>query len=45
LYATLATVHNIYRYLDIMRRMRQAILEGTFARYLKEVRSLPVDEL
>jgi queuine tRNA-ribosyltransferase len=45
LYATLATVHNIYRYLDIMRRMRQAILEGTFARYLKEARSLPVDEL
>ncbi len=45
LYATLATIHNIYRYLDIMRRMRQAILEGTFARYLEEVRSLPVDEL
>jgi queuine tRNA-ribosyltransferase len=45
LYSTLATVHNMSRYLDIMRRIRQAILLGSFPRYLEEVRSLPVEEL
>jgi len=42
LYSSLATVHNIFRYLDIMRQIRQAIVSGTFPRYLEEVRSLPV---
>ena len=45
LYSTLATVHNMFRYLDIMRRIRQAILLGTFPRCLEEVRSLPAEEL
>lgn len=30
LYSTLATLHNIHYYLEIMRRMRQAILSGKF---------------
>ncbi len=38
LYSTLATVHNVKRYLDIMRRIRQAILLGTFPRLLESVR-------
>ncbi len=44
LYSTLATIHNVYRYLDIMRGIRQAILLGNFPEYLNEVRSLPVEE-
>ena len=44
LYSTLATVHNIWRYLDIMRQIREAILSGTFPRYLEIVRSLPAEE-
>ena len=44
LYCTLATVHNIYRYLDIMRGIRQAILLGTFPEYLSAAKSLPVEE-
>ncbi len=44
LYSSLATVHNIFRYLDIMRQIRQAIVLGTFPRYLEHVRSLPVLE-
>jgi queuine tRNA-ribosyltransferase len=39
LFATLATLHNIRRYLDIMREIRQAILIGRFADYLKAVHS------
>jgi queuine tRNA-ribosyltransferase len=39
LYATLATLHNVRRYLDIMRRIRQAILLGTFPKLLEAVRS------
>jgi queuine tRNA-ribosyltransferase len=38
LYAALATRHNIHRYLDIMREIRQAILSGGFHDYLKTVR-------
>ncbi|MBC8166562.1 MAG: tRNA guanosine(34) transglycosylase Tgt [Bryobacteraceae bacterium] len=34
LYATLATIHNLRRYLDIMREMREAIRSGTFPSYL-----------
>jgi queuine tRNA-ribosyltransferase len=39
LYSTLATIHNLRRYLDIMRRMRDAIVSGTFPKYLEVVRS------
>lgn len=38
-FSTLATLHNLQHYLDIMRRIRQAILIGKFPEYLKEVRS------
>ena len=38
LFATLATIHNLTRYLDIMRSMRQAIVLGTFPRYLRDLR-------
>lgn len=44
LYSTLATVHNIWRYLDIMRQIREAILSGAFPRYLEVARSLPEEE-
>jgi queuine tRNA-ribosyltransferase len=40
LYSTLATLHNLARYLDIMRAIRQAILFGTFPKYLEDVRAL-----
>ena len=39
LYSTLATIHNLRRYLDIARGMREAILSGTFPQYLNAVRS------
>lgn len=39
LYSTLSTIHNLRRYLDIMRQMREAILSGTFPEYLCAVRS------
>ncbi len=39
LYASLATRHNLRRYLDIMRRMRQAIILGEFPAYLQSVRA------
>ena len=39
LFATLATIHNLKHYLDTMRRIRQAILSGTFPAYLNAVRS------
>ena len=41
LFSTLATLHNLQRYLDIMRQMRQSILLGTFPQYLNAVRSVP----
>ena len=34
-FSTLATLHNLTRYLDIMRDIRQAILLGKFPEYLK----------
>ncbi|HEY6345840.1 MAG TPA: tRNA guanosine(34) transglycosylase Tgt [Bryobacteraceae bacterium] len=34
-FATLATLHNLTRYFDIMREMRQAILAGKFPEYLR----------
>jgi len=39
LFSTLATIHNLTHYLDIARRMRDAILLGTFPAYLSAVRS------
>ncbi len=41
LFSTLATLHNLQRYLDIMRQMRQSILLGTFPQYLNAIRSAP----
>jgi queuine tRNA-ribosyltransferase len=35
LFSTLATLHNIHYYLDIMRRMREAILLGNFPEFLR----------
>ncbi|MBS1873103.1 MAG: tRNA guanosine(34) transglycosylase Tgt [Acidobacteria bacterium] len=43
LYSMLATVHNVRRYLDIMRGIRQAILLGRFPELLAEVRSEPAE--
>jgi queuine tRNA-ribosyltransferase len=39
LFSTLATIHNLQRYLDIMRQIRQSILLGTFPEYLHGARS------
>jgi queuine tRNA-ribosyltransferase len=35
LFSMLATLHNIHYFLDIMRRMREAILLGNFPEFLK----------
>lgn len=43
LYASLATRHNLARYLDIMREMRESIVLGQFPRYLKSVRGTAVE--
>jgi queuine tRNA-ribosyltransferase len=43
LYSTLATIHNIQRYLDIMREIRQSIRLGSFPEYLLKVRSESVE--
>jgi queuine tRNA-ribosyltransferase len=40
LYASLATRHNICRYLDIMREIRQAIISNSLPEYLKCARSV-----
>jgi queuine tRNA-ribosyltransferase len=42
-FSTLATLHNLRQYLDIMREIRQAILLGKFPEFLKAV-SLQVPE-
>jgi len=42
LFATLATLHNLYYYLDIMRQIRQAIRLGTFPAYLDGIRKRAV---
>jgi len=39
LFSTLATLHNLQHYLDIMRQIRQAILLGRFPAYLDGVRA------
>jgi queuine tRNA-ribosyltransferase len=41
LYSTLSTIHNLRRYLDIMRQMREAILSGSFPDFLSAVRRRP----
>jgi queuine tRNA-ribosyltransferase len=38
LFSTLATLHNLRRYLDIMGEIRQSILLGQFPAYLRKVR-------
>jgi queuine tRNA-ribosyltransferase len=43
-YCTLATLHNLRRYLDIMGEMRQAILVGRFPAYLRASRGASVTE-
>ena len=39
LYSSLGTLHNLQLYLDIMRRMRDAILLGEFPAYLDSARA------
>lgn len=41
-YCTLATIHNLRRYLDIMRQIRQAILLGAFPEFLRSVQTQTV---
>ncbi len=41
LFSTLATLHNLQWYLDIMRGIRQSILLGTFPAWLKAGRTRP----
>ncbi len=43
LFSTLATIHNLKFYLDIMRQMRQAILLGRFRSFLDSVRGSAVE--
>jgi queuine tRNA-ribosyltransferase len=42
-FSTLATLHNVQRYLDIMREIRQAILFGKVPEYLKAARQNQVE--
>lgn len=39
LYSTLASLHNVRRYLDIMRRVREAILRRTFPETLQQLKA------
>jgi len=41
-FSTLATLHNLQRYLDIMRQMREAILVGEFPTFLRAQRGAVV---
>jgi queuine tRNA-ribosyltransferase len=43
LYSSLATRHNVRRYLDIMSEIRGAIVAGVFPKYLRAVRALTPD--
>ena len=43
LYSSLATRHNLRRYLDIMREIRQAIISEKFPEYLRSVRAACAD--
>jgi queuine tRNA-ribosyltransferase len=42
-FSTLATLHNLQRYLDIMREIRQAILFGKVPEYLRTARQNQVE--
>jgi queuine tRNA-ribosyltransferase len=42
-FSTLATLHNLHRYLDIMRRIRQSILLGQFPELLRSLRESPAE--
>ncbi|MGA2133310.1 MAG: tRNA guanosine(34) transglycosylase Tgt [Bryobacteraceae bacterium] len=44
LYAMLATLHNVKRYLDIMREIRRAILIGAYPEYLQAARTSAADQ-
>jgi queuine tRNA-ribosyltransferase len=43
LFGMLATLHNLTHYLDIMRRMRESILLGSFPDFLTTARTLPAE--
>lgn len=43
LFSSLATLHNLKHYLDIMRQLRQSILLGTFPSQLEAIRAEPVE--
>jgi queuine tRNA-ribosyltransferase len=43
-FSTLATIHNLTHYLDTMRRLRAAILNGTFGELLRTLRAASVEE-
>jgi queuine tRNA-ribosyltransferase len=43
LYASLATRHNVQRYLDIMGEIRHAIISFTYPEYLRSARSAEID--
>jgi queuine tRNA-ribosyltransferase len=43
LYASLATLHNIRRYLDIMAGIRQSIVLGKFPEFLRIARAVPAE--
>jgi queuine tRNA-ribosyltransferase len=45
LYASLATLHNLRRYLEVMRQIRQSILAGEFPAYLNTTRARALEEL
>ncbi len=45
LFSTLATLHNLKYYLDMMRQMREAILLGRFRAYLDKVRNSSVESV
>ena len=44
IFATLATIHNLAYYFDIMRRLRQAILAGTFPALLRTLRAAQTEK-
>jgi queuine tRNA-ribosyltransferase len=41
LFSSLATLHNVHYYLDIMRRIRHSILLGRFPEFLRSARAKP----
>lgn len=45
LFCTLGAIHNLRRYLDIMRQIREAIMAGAFPDHLRDLRSQPVEAL